>query len=62
MRGGVKWELIEFIIPVGIKKCIILCELLQEFLGFFVMHKTEIINVNAVKDFQREGIKLRTIF
>ena len=44
------------------KNQIILGELNQEFLEFCVIHKTEMALVNFVKDFQREGIKMYTIF
>ena len=62
MRMVSKREVLEFIIPGGMKKLIILRELRQDFIGFLVMHKTEIPLVNVVKDFQREGIKMRTDF
>ena len=34
----------------------------QDFIEFFVMHKTEIPLVNVVKGVWREGIKLRIVF
>ena len=40
------------------KEVNLFCELRQEFIDFFVMHKTEMTFVNVVKNFQREGIKL----
>ena len=57
-----KQELLEFIIPCGTKKWIILGELRQYFLEFFAMHKTGIPLVNVTKDFRREGIKIHTNF
>ena len=36
----VEQEVLEFIIPGGTKKWIVFCMLRQEFLEFFVMHKT----------------------
>ena len=62
MHRLVEREVLEFIIPGGTKKWIILRELCQEFLEFFVVHKTEMPRFNVVKDFKREGIKLRMDF
>ena len=50
MSSVVEREVIEFIIPCGTKKWIILGELHQEFLEFFVMKKTEMPLVNVLKD------------
>ena len=36
----VKQKVLDFILPGGTKKWIILCDLLEDFLEFFVMHKT----------------------
>ena len=58
----VEWEVLEFIIPGGKNKWILLNESRQYFIGFLVMHKTEITHVNVVKDVRREGIKMRTRF
>ena len=62
MHRVVRKEVLEFIIPSGTKQCIILRDLRQDFLCFFVMYKTEMPRVNAVKDVQRQGIKLCTNF
>ena len=53
---------LEFIIPGGMNKWIILRDSRQDFLGFFVMYETEITRVNVVKDVRREGIKLCVFF
>ena len=58
----VEGEVLEFIIPCGTKSWIILGELCQEFIEFFLMHKTETPLVNVSKDVLREGIKLLTNF
>ena len=60
MLRVVKQEVLEFIIPGGTKKWIILREVFQDVLELLVMHKTEIPRINDVKDVQSEGIKLRT--
>ena len=60
MSRVVKPEVLEFIIPCGTNNWILLGDLRQDFLEFFVMNKTENPLVNFAKDVQREGIKLRT--
>ena len=62
MRRLVEREVLEFIISCGTQNWILLGELLQDFLEFFVMHKTKIPLINVVKDVRREGIKLSTKF
>ena len=57
-----EWEVLECIRPGGMKKCILLRELHQAFLGFFMMHKTETPLVIVAKDVQKEGIKMRMNF
>ena len=51
-------ELLEFIIPGGTKKWILLLESCQDFHKFFVMYDNEIPHVNGMKELLREGIKL----
>ena len=46
----VRREVLEFIRPGGMNKWIILGESCQDFLEFFVMHKTEMKFVNVMKD------------
>ena len=58
----VEREFIDLIIPGGTKKWIILRESCQEFLYFFVIHKTEIPHVNVVKYVRRGGIKMHMNF
>ena len=52
MHRLVKQEVLEFIIPGGTKRLILLCKLLQNFLEFVVMHETEILCINGMKDVQ----------
>ena len=58
MYRVVERELLEFIIPGGTKKWIILRESWKYFMDCFVMYNTETSHVNGMKDFWREGIKL----
>ena len=53
----VKWDVLEIILPGGTNKCILLCELFQDFLEFVVMYKTAMPSVNGMKYVQREGFK-----
>ena len=62
MHRVVKWDILEFMRPHGTNKWILLFDLRQDFLDFFVMYKTEMSRVNIVKDVRREGIKLHTNF
>ena len=49
-------EVLDLIIPGGMKKWIILSESRQDFLEFFVMQNTEMPCVNFMKDVQRVGV------
>ena len=60
MLRVVEQEVLEFIIPVGMKKWIILRELIQDFLEVYLIYETEILCVNIMKGVLREGIKLCT--
>ena len=51
MHRLVERELLEFIIPGGTKKWIILLESCQDFLDFVVMYKTEMPDFNGMKYF-----------
>ena len=62
MHRVVKWETLEFIRPGGTNKCILLFDLLQYFIEFFVMYETERPCVNGMQNVQREGIELCAIF
>ena len=62
MHRVVKWYILEFIGPGGTNKCILMFDLLQYFMEFFMMYETEIPRANGIKGVQREGIELCAIF
>ena len=51
-----------FMIPYGNKKWILLRELYQDLLEFFVVYDTEMTLVNIVNDVERDGIRLCVFF
>ena len=46
----VEQGVLKFIRPGGTKEWILLCDSLQDFLGFFVMYKTKFPHVDGMKD------------
>ena len=57
IRSVFRQEVLEFIIPGGTKKWVLLSESCQDFLELVVMGNTEIPLDNSMKDVQREDIK-----
>ena len=62
MHKVVERDAREFIRPGGTKKCIVKCELRQDFIEVVLIYKNQIPRVNGMKDFRREGIELCAIF
>ena len=58
MHRVVKWDILEFMRPHGTNKWILLFDLRQDFLDFFVMYETDMPRVNGIKYFQRGSIEL----
>ena len=58
----VKGNLFNFIGLGGMKNRIVLCELRQDWFGFFAVYQTLIPHVNFMKKIRWEGIKLCEMF